>query len=83
VIEFQSQLAVRFLIAFSMLSKYDAKRRLQSIRKLSSNFAGTEFEPQGTLLSWRERLEKLGDVFAHLVLPVRPVVATQGAPVIE
>lgn len=28
-------------------------------------------------------LEKAGDIFAHLVFPVGPVVATLGAPVVE
>src|SRR5882724_8520999 len=38
---------------------------------------------RGSKLGTTLNSEKLGDVFAHLVFPIRPVVAALGAPVIE
>src|SRR6267154_477900 len=81
--EFQSQLAMRSFIASSMLSNVTQNGSCN----LSENLAGISLGPS---LAREEHscrdariLKKLRYIFAHLVLPVRPVVAAHGAPVVE
>src|SRR6266404_1457034 len=49
----------------------------------SNTSAWPEVLFRGSKLRTALHSEKLGDVFAHLVFPVRPVVATLGAPVVQ
>src|SRR5713101_456852 len=82
-IEFQSRLAMRFFIAFSMLSNVTQN----GSRNLSENLArislGRSLAHEEHFCRDARTLKKLRYIFAHLVLPIRPVVAAHGAPVVE
>src|SRR6266853_3813163 len=83
-IEFQSQLAMRFFIAFSMLSNVAQNGSCNLSENLVRISLGRSLAHEEHHFCRDARtLKKLRYIFAHLVLPIRPVMAAHGAPVVE
>jgi hypothetical protein len=57
-------------------AEYDASKR----DDLSENFSGIKIHEQ---ISKSRQSEQLPNIFAHLMFPVRPVVAAHRAPIVE
>src|SRR6267154_1216195 len=82
-IEFQSQLAMRFITAFLMPSNVPQNGSCNLSENLPRISLGPSLAHEQHVSRDARTLKKLRYIFAHLVLPIRPVVSSHGAPVVE